>query len=1426
MSNQKTIKLRIGFVPLFACGLVLLSLLSHTSAGQSRTYRLPPGKTEADIHSSQLFVRFKGDGYSSNGRTLGSGSDISPSNLGQTIPLKAMRAMDPAANASAGSRKLPSKYLSHLYTVELEDGNVLEAINELLRYDNVFYAEPVFKEELFLIPNDPGAATANTKQPYLSSIKAYDAWGVTTGDSTVIIGVIDTGADYNHEDLGTNIHLNLADPIDGADNDGNGYIDDYRGWDFANRDADPMSDFGSHGTHVAGLSSARTNNATGMAGTGFLSKFVPLKAFKTEDNTSFGNYEAIIYAADRGMDVLNLSWGSTDGYSQAAQDIINYAALEKNMVVVAAAGNTNAELTFYPASYQNVLSVAASTNNGTKASFGTYSYYVDLVAPGDDVYSTRNGNTYGNSAGSSFSAPLVAGAAALLKSYFPHYTSVQVMEQLRITGSSVDELSGNAAYKGLLGRGMLNMFSALTDTLSPSVRIVSKSLRTQTGQKVFYGDTVHLELKAVNWLKPATGLSITFDEVTDFGSISSLAWTVPSLATFDSTQHSLSILVSDSTPPSSRVIVKANMKASGYTDLQYFEFTTQPDSVTLSSASMALTINSSGDLGYTQDSLKAGNGLKFQNVPLVSHAGFLVGTSASSLADNVANNLVYGTRNDGFTVKKHLKQFSGTIADNYYENSFTAKLDDSRTVLVEQKNLSWLAQEEQNYLITEYRVTNTTADTIANLHSGLFTNWNIGSTSNNRTVWVDSLKLGLTYVEQNGYFGGIALLTNQTPTFYAADIASFNGNVAVTDSLLTDSLKFAWLSSNFVKPTAGQSGAGNNTAQMNGVNLGKLPGYKSEKVAFAWVVAESQNEIVVAVQKARAKYAQLQAAPRTIATFFACKNEPATVKLTSGSTFDFYSDAAGMASLIFQGNNYVTDTVTSPTELYVRNADNNYQGDVYAVRIKMDGITGDFTISNDTVLLEPGDEPIVTLTGKDDNAKGWNWDFGNGFQSTLQNPQAKFAAPGTYTVSLTTTSLGGCTASSSQSVLVAMRAPMPDIDTVRVCANTPAIIQAANASKLRVYTDSLSTAPVFEGGIFTTAELAKDTTFYVTNADSLFESKPLLVQVLLNQPNVAFSFAPDTTVLEPAAIFVNETANATSYQWYVDDILISEELNSRLVVGDGSETNIKLVATNEQGCSAALEKLLTFSASPVPVVTDRAVCPGESFRLTPENGQIFLFTDAQTGEPVYKGESYEITAVTDTVRLLVSGVDNITPSAPVEVEVYPFDLSAEFEIDPSVLILKNQKTATFTSLSAGATSWQWTINGELIDISQQPILAFDSAGIYDISLIVGNEAGCADSLSIAYEVLEVTGLDDAEDIFTLFPNPASQSITLQVNQWLSDQATITIFNLAGQEVIKRTWGSVSEDQRLEINIGFLPEGVYTTRVSSGPHTWQQRFIKR
>ena len=144
---------------------------------------------------------------------------------------------------------------------------------------------------------------------------------------------------------------------------------------------------------VAGVSSAKTNNSLGLAGVGFNSKFMPIKIFTSSDGFSANEYEAMIYAADKGCKVLNLSWGAAGAFCQFGQDVINYVALDKDVVIVAAAGNTPDNLDFYPASYENVLSVGATDNLDQKWSFATYSVHIDVTAPGQNVFTAKAGNT-------------------------------------------------------------------------------------------------------------------------------------------------------------------------------------------------------------------------------------------------------------------------------------------------------------------------------------------------------------------------------------------------------------------------------------------------------------------------------------------------------------------------------------------------------------------------------------------------------------------------------------------------------------------------------------------------------------------------------------------------------------------------------------------------------------------------------------------------------------------------------------------------------------------------------------------------------------------------------------------------------------------------------------------------------------------------
>ena len=379
----------------------------------------------------------------------------------------------------------------------------IKLCNRLLSDPNIVYAEPIVKDQLLETPSDPLVAD----QFYLERIKAFDAWNITKGDDDIAIAIIDSGSDLGHEDLKDKLWLNERDTVDGIDNDGNGYIDDFQGYDFADQDNDPTADFDPHGTRVAGVAGATADNATGIAGVGYNTKVAILKGFGSSNGTSGGLFEAILYAADNGIEVLNLSWGSIREPLQSEQDIINYAVIEKDVVIVAAAGNDGTKPTaaekFYPASYDNVLSVAGSTSEDTKWSGSTYNHAVDLMAPSSGILTTTNGDAYNsNTIGTSFASPMVAAAAALVKAQFPSLTAQQIMQRVRATTDGVYHVGSNLDFDGKLGSGRLNIFTAVEADQVKSLRAENIRIQKADDHPFYYGDTLNITLDLTNYLGP------------------------------------------------------------------------------------------------------------------------------------------------------------------------------------------------------------------------------------------------------------------------------------------------------------------------------------------------------------------------------------------------------------------------------------------------------------------------------------------------------------------------------------------------------------------------------------------------------------------------------------------------------------------------------------------------------------------------------------------------------------------------------------------------------------------------------------------------------------------------------------------------------------------------------------------------------------
>ncbi len=364
-------------------------------------------------------------------------------------------------------KELASQYNAKLVRT-LSDGRTcivrleapgLDAVDQAIEYfsqaaSSIAYAEPDYVRHFSSVPNDPMYGNLWG----MPKISMPDAWDLSTGDSDIVVAVIDTGMDMDHPDLLANLWSNSIEiPGDGVDNDGNGYIDDINGWDFVSGDDDPEDGDG-HGTHCAGTIGAVGNNANQVVGVCWTVSIMPLRVGTGLGLLDSDIVDGIRYAARNGAKVLSNSYGGP-GFSQTIYDAIEYAN-DQGCIFVAAAGNDASDndlLPQYPASYElpNVIAVAATDEDDNLASFSNFgATSVDLAAPGVNIVSTYLDGGTETLQGTSMACPHVAGAMALLASA---NEGVEPAEAKQILLDSVDEV---ASLDGkVVTGGRLNVFA-------------------------------------------------------------------------------------------------------------------------------------------------------------------------------------------------------------------------------------------------------------------------------------------------------------------------------------------------------------------------------------------------------------------------------------------------------------------------------------------------------------------------------------------------------------------------------------------------------------------------------------------------------------------------------------------------------------------------------------------------------------------------------------------------------------------------------------------------------------------------------------------------------------------------------------------------------------------------------------------------------
>ena len=362
--------------------------------------------------------------------------------------------------------------------VRVEGMTTAQAIEQFRSDPRIEYIEPNYVITADLIPNDPRFSelygmqnTGQTGGTPGADIHAVNAWDVYTGDPNLLVGVIDTGIDYNHPDLAANVWTNPGEiPANGIDDDANGYIDDIHGYDFVNNDGDPMDDNG-HGSHCAGTIAGVGNNNVGVTGVVWRAKVIGIKFLNSSGSGSTaGAISGVQYAIAVGARLTSNSWGG-GGFSQALLDAIN-AAGAAGQLFVAAAGNSSSNndvSPHYPSSYDTpyILAVAATDDDDNLASFSSYgATSVDIAAPGVDILSLQPGGGYRLLSGTSMATPHAAGVVALAMGRFPAASNIQIKDLILNAADPKPQLAGR-----VLTGGRLNAFLTIADpdTIPPGM---------------------------------------------------------------------------------------------------------------------------------------------------------------------------------------------------------------------------------------------------------------------------------------------------------------------------------------------------------------------------------------------------------------------------------------------------------------------------------------------------------------------------------------------------------------------------------------------------------------------------------------------------------------------------------------------------------------------------------------------------------------------------------------------------------------------------------------------------------------------------------------------------------------------------------------------------------------------------------------------
>lgn len=1021
--------------------IALLFTVSVSTQAQQGPFRFPAYTTPHDYQPGVIVYKLKASKintmiYGHNARYT----------YQQPVVLKELKASTPTENfphgllpnTRANNQKLTkneiasngSQKLAGIYTVNIPLAIDIErAITQLRQAPNVIYAEPIYtnfqslktnkKTAPFLTPNDPEISN----QYYLNKVKAKQAWDVQTGDPNMLIGVVDFGFDVHftgtlqgHRDLIGNVSQPIDVGVNPNDND--------------LRYAGTQS---THGTEVAGVCSAVPNNATDIVGIGYNCKCITIKA--SDDAGNFTNgLRGIQTAAVNGAKVINMSWGRPGAPSQFENDLLRALVEIYDVVLIASAGQDvtapfdgGTEQYWYPASYSDVvLSVAGSNENNEKPAAFDFNEKVGITAPGVNIRTLTNGDAVTGATGTSFSAPIVAGAAALLRVQYPSLKASQIIARLRATANknAIYGVVANNAYAEKLGSGLLDIHQALTET---SPKFLSLEAHT-TNSNAQAGSNTNIVCSFKNQLTAIGNLQVELSTTSSAVTISQNTANLGAVATLEVVDNAISpfsVTVSSGIAANTRVLFTLTFKDDGTTlhTLSFYE-TLNPTNagnkqINLSINDLKLTMNDVGRLGvYNTPSAgrSLGLGLNYKGKTILDEAGFMIGTSSSKVSNSVLNgeSSTSVTRDQKFTTQQSSLRYSminDTIQDITIKYEDVSNNPDRIQVEITQRSRAWKKTNKNKFIILEYTIRNISGITINDAYAGIFADWGIGNYQSNSVFWDASSGFGI--VHDGSTYAGIKLLSSQSKTHYAIENSGVSGGVS-TNVDFTTAEKFTALSNTDF--TQHQSVANTDVSHVTGAHLTNLKHNEAQQVTFAIVAGDNLADLRAVANQAQQQYQLIKTSPvPAIADQSICRGSSVSLAPSNGTNFEFYA-APPPAALLHKGRSFTLNNVSNKDTIYIVNKDSLWPSATKQVIINVEGPKAQFAMPNDT----SNTTSLVAFSDNSVGASQWVWDFGNGQAFNGQTPPAQtFVTPGTYQVKLKVTSTAGCIDSVMQSLFIA-----------------------------------------------------------------------------------------------------------------------------------------------------------------------------------------------------------------------------------------------------------------------------------------------------------------------------------------------------------------------------------------------------------------------